>query len=268
MTPLLRIDRLAVDYRLDGAFTPVLSGIDLTVGSGERVAVIGESGSGKSTLALAVAGLLPRTARRTGAIGWPGLARPPRNGADIGFVFQDAGGTLDPVMSVGRQIAEIVATHAGLGHKAARDRTLALLAEVRLPDPATLYGAYPHQLSGGQRQRVGIAAAIAAGPALLIADEPTSALDTIVQARIMALIDRLVAARGMSLLLVTHDIAIAAGHCERIAVMRAGRFVEVGPAAEIVRSPASAYARSLLAATLTLPETRSSKRRAATGSEA
>ena len=174
---------------MPAATAAALDGISLDLGEGERLAVIGESGSGKSTLALAIAGLLPSTAHVSGQIEWPGLGRQPVSGRDIGFVFQDPGASLDPVMQVGAQIAEVVRAHLGFGRGAAHDKAVELIGRVQLPDPATLASAYPHQLSGGQRQRIAIAAAIAAGPKLLIADEPTSALDTIVQAEIVALID-------------------------------------------------------------------------------
>ncbi|MEQ1951594.1 ABC transporter ATP-binding protein [Mesorhizobium sp. CN2-181] len=227
-----------------------LRGIDLSLGAGERVAVIGESGSGKSSLALAVAGLLPREATGEGIIRWPGLAEPPRNGKDVGFVFQDPGGTLDPVMSVGAQVAEVAEVNLGLSRRRAVALAVELFERVRLP--GALLKSYPHQLSGGQRQRVGIAAAIAAGPALLIADEPTSALDTIVQAEIVRLIDRLVRETGMALLIVSHDIALAATVADRIVVLKDGAVVEAGETAEIVARPKADYTRALLAACLTL----------------
>jgi peptide/nickel transport system ATP-binding protein len=210
--------------------------------------VIGESGSGKSTLGLALAGLLPESAMAGGEIGWPGLGRTPRRGRDIGFVFQDAGASLNPVLTIGEQIAEVARRHFGLGWKSARDSAASLLDRVRIPNPAAALAAYPHQLSGGQRQRVAIAAAIAARPLLLIADEPTSALDTVVQADIVTLLETLVAEDGMTLVFITHDIALASGFADRIAVLRNARLVEIAPADEIVARPAAAYTRQLLAA--------------------
>jgi peptide/nickel transport system ATP-binding protein len=252
LTPLLEIAGLRVRYA--GAERDALRGIDLTFGAGERVAVIGESGSGKSTLALAVAGMLPRNALLEGSIRWPGLTHPPINGKDIGFVFQDAAASLNPVLTVGRQVAEVARVHLGLDRKAAVQRAAALFAQVRLPHPEVLLKAYPHQLSGGQRQRVGIAAAIAANPRLLIADEPTSALDTIVQAEIVRLIGSLVRETRMSLLIVTHDIALAATIADRIVVLKAGAIVEVGVTDTIVEKPDAAYTRSLLDACLTMAD--------------
>ncbi|RWO79501.1 MAG: ABC transporter ATP-binding protein [Mesorhizobium sp.] len=176
----------------------------------------------------------------------------PLSGRDIGFVFQDPSASLDPVMAVGEQIAEVAHTHLGLTWSQSYAKAKALLERVRLPDPDAALRAYPHQLSGGQKQRVAIAAAIAAGPKLLIADEATSALDTIVQAEIVALIRKLVAEDGMTLLFVSHDIALAAELAERIAVFRHGELVELGTTAQIVASPRHAYTRALLNAHLGL----------------
>ncbi|RWC91416.1 MAG: ABC transporter ATP-binding protein, partial [Mesorhizobium sp.] len=176
----------------------------------------------------------------------------PRLGRDIGFVFQDPSSSLDPVMPVGKQIAEVAQTHLGLTWPQAFARAKTLLERVRLPDPDAVLRAYPHQLSGGQKQRVAIAAAIAAGPTLLIADEATSALDTIVQAEIVSLIRRLVAEDGMTLLFISHDIALASELAERIAVFRHGELLELGTTAQIVNAPRHAYTRALLDAHLGL----------------
>ncbi|RWM76036.1 MAG: ABC transporter ATP-binding protein [Mesorhizobium sp.] len=297
--------------------------VSLDVAAGERFAIIGESGSGKSTLALAIAGLLPGSARVEGSIEWklPNLRSPhsfappsvlpdisptrgeigsfaansssatleigeggdegaispqvgemsgrteggatdrqpaslrdhtPLGGRDIGFVFQDPSASLDPVMAVGEQVAEVAHTHLGLTWSQSYAKAKTLLERVRLPDPDAALRAYPHQLSGGQKQRVAIAAAIAAGPKLLIADEATSALDTIVQAEIVALIRQLVAEDGMTLLFVSHDIALAAELAERIAVFRHGELVELGATAQIIASPRHAFTRALLDAHLGL----------------
>ena len=273
MTALASIHDLTVTYRRDGSEVAALRGISLDVVAGERLAIIGESGSGKSTLALAIAGLLPASARVEGHIDWflpptlgakappsvlpdispsrgeigsfavgpspatlviseggddgaisplegemsgrtegglvernpqKSLAKPsqsPLLGRDIGFVFQDPSASLDPVMTIGKQIAEVAHTHLGLSWSQAFAKAKTLLERVRLPDPDSALHAFPHQLSGGQKQRVAIAAAIAAGPKLLIADEATSALDTIVQAEIVALI-RAAGGRGW------HDAAV------------------------------------------------------------
>jgi len=242
--PLATLRGLSVSYA--GSLLPALAGVDLDIGAGERLAVIGESGSGKSTLALALAGLLPDDATVAGRIGWPGLRHPPRPGRDIGFVFQDAGASLNPVRRVGTQVAEAARAHLGLTRRAAHGHALNLFRRVRLPDPDTAARAFPHQLSGGQRQRVAIAAAIAAGPKLLIADEPTSALDTIVQAEVVALLDELVAEGGMTLVFITHDIALASGFADRVGVLDRGRLVEAGPIAAVLAAPRDAYTRMLL----------------------
>ncbi|TKB12825.1 MAG: ABC transporter ATP-binding protein [Mesorhizobium sp.] len=174
----------------------------------------------------------------------------PLLGRDIGFVFQDPASSLDPVMPVGKQVAEVVHTHLGLGWSQSLAQAKTLLERVHLPGSAL--GAYPHQLSGGQKQRVAIAAAIAAGPKLLIADEATSALDTVVQAEIVALIRQLVAEDGMTLLFISHDIALAATLAERIAVLRRGDLVELGETRQTIEAPRHAYTRALLDAHLGL----------------
>ncbi len=224
-----------------------LESVDLDIVAGERLAIIGESGSGKSTLALALAGLLPAAARVSGRLDWPAIGHAPFAGRDFGFVFQDAGASLNPVLSVGEQVAEVARAHLGIGWFEAYGVARDLLARVRIPDPDTVLDAYPHQLSGGQRQRVCIASAIAARPRLLIADEPTSALDMVVQAEIVALLDGLVLEYGMTLIFVTHDIALASGFADRIAVFRSGRLVESGLAAVLLSRPKNAYTASLLA---------------------
>ncbi|WP_240233148.1 ABC transporter ATP-binding protein [Devosia lacusdianchii] len=246
MTVLADITDLSVHF---GA-TAALDGVTLTINAGERLAIIGESGSGKSTLALALAGLLPASARQSGSINWP--QGKPTLGRDIGMVFQDPSSSLDPVLTIGEQVAEGAVAHLGSDWKAAHLRARDLLARVKLPDPDSLLRAHPHQLSGGQRQRVAIAAAIAANPKFLIADEATSALDTIVQAEIVALLTSLVDEAGMTLLFITHDIALASGLADRIAVFRQARLVERGPTADIILRPREPYTAALLGAHLDL----------------
>jgi len=242
-----RLSGLTVAYRAEGTSSTALEAVDLDIVAGERLAIIGESGSGKSTLALALAGLLPGDAHVTGRIAWPAYGHAPLPGRDYGFVFQDAGASLNPVLPVGEQIAEVAQRHLGIGWPEAYGRARDLLARVRMPQPEAALRAYPHQLSGGQRQRVGIASAIAAQPRLLIADEPTSALDMVVQAEIVALLGELVREDGMTLLFITHDIALASGFADRIAVFRNGRLVEAGPAIEVLSHPTDAYTASLIA---------------------
>ncbi|MGO7895911.1 ABC transporter ATP-binding protein [Rhizobium ruizarguesonis] len=224
-----------------------LDRVDLDIAAGERLAIIGESGSGKSTLARALAGLLPEGAKVQGELLWPALGHPPHPGRDFGFVFQDPGSSLNPVLTIGEQIAEGARRHLGLSWKRAYIRAEELLGRVRIPQPDKAMRAFPHQLSGGQRQRVAIAAAIAAKPALLIADEATSALDVVVQAEIVGLLDGLVREDGLTLLFITHDIALASGFVDRIAVFRNARLVEAGPVRSVLSAPKSDYTAALIA---------------------
>ncbi|MGO4116444.1 ABC transporter ATP-binding protein [Rhizobium ruizarguesonis] len=224
-----------------------LDRVDLDIAAGERLAIIGESGSGKSTLARALAGLLPEGAKVQGELLWPALGHPPHPGRDFGFVFQDPGSSLNPVLTIGEQIAEGARRHLGLSWKRAYIRAEELLGRVRIPQPDKAMRAFPHQLSGGQRQRVAIAAAIAAKPALLIADEATSALDMVVQAEIVGLLDGLVREDGLTLLFITHDIALASGFVDRIAVFRNARLVEAGPVRSVLSAPKSDYTAALIA---------------------
>jgi peptide/nickel transport system ATP-binding protein len=241
---LLRVEDLTVAHHGQRVLGP----LSMTLPAGGRLAVIGQSGSGKTTLAMAVAGLTPAGARLQGHVHWPGLPRRARAGADIGVVFQDASASLDPVMRVGQQVGEVIEAHTPHRGQIVRDRAIELLGQVGLPEPGIAYTLWPHQLSGGQRQRVALACALAANPALLIADEMTSALDTLTQARIVALVDRLVRERGMALLFITHDIALASRLSDDILVMHQGAAVELlaaGQPLSAARHPAS---RALLAA--------------------
>jgi peptide/nickel transport system ATP-binding protein len=244
---LASIRKLSVNYRADALESDALAEVDLDVFVGERLAMIGESGSGKTTLALALAGLLPENVRRTGSLAWPGRDHSPLPGRDIGYVFQDPAASLNPVLSVGEQIAEVARRHLNLGWREAYARAEALLARVRIPEPRAALRAYPHQLSGGQRQRVAIASAMAARPRLLIADEPSSALDMIVQAEIVTLLNELVQEDSMTLLFITHDIALASGFADRIAVFSKARLVEAGPTAQVLAHPKEAYTAGLIA---------------------
>lgn len=241
---LLSLRDLSVSYR--GSDRPAVDRVSLDVPKNSRLGVIGESGSGKSTLALAVAGILPGSALVSGEIAWPELARSPVKGRDVGLVFQDPSSSLDPVLKVGEQIAEVVRAHLGLSWSEAGRRAIELIDRMRLPDAARLSRAYPHELSGGQRQRIAIAAAIAAGPTLLIADEATSALDTVVQAEIVRELDELVREDGMTLIFISHDIALASQLVDRIAVFRDARLVEIGATEQVLRHPQSDYTRTLI----------------------
>jgi oligopeptide/dipeptide ABC transporter ATP-binding protein len=251
MEPALAVEGLEV--RFPG--TVAVDGISLAVHGGEILALIGESGSGKTATLLALAGLLPATARVAGTLRLNGRAvadreRPGLRGRTIGMVFQDPAGSLNPVLSVGSQLDEVVTVHQGLTGPATRRESAALLARVGIGDPGRRARAFPHQLSGGMKQRVAIAAALAARPAVLLADEPTTALDATVQAQIFELLVRLVDDAGLALLLVTHDLAVAAAVADRIAVIYAGRIVEQGRAASLVAEPAHPYTRALVATAL------------------
>lgn len=242
MSVLAHIENLSVCYGSDTA----LNNLDLDINAGEMLAIIGESGSGKSTLALTLAGLLPANAQVSGAIQWPNGE--PKPGRDIGFVFQDPASSFDPLMCVGAQLVETIRAHEKVDGKAAKSKAIRLLERVHIPEPDDSFLRYPHQFSGGQKQRIAIALAIAANPHVLIADEPTSALDTIVQKEIVALLRALVRADGMTLIFITHDIALASNLADRIAVFRHGELVESGPARAIIAIPQSDYTKALIAA--------------------
>ncbi len=251
---VLRIEQLTVSF---GEHIAV-RGLDLQVAAGEMLALVGESGCGKSTTALAVLRLLGPQARSRGRLWLQGrdlLALPESalssvRGREVGMIFQEPMTSLNPLQSIGQQVAEAVRLHERLPPAALRERVLALLAQVRLPEPAQRYDDYPHQLSGGQRQRVMIAIAVACRPRLLIADEPTTALDATIQAEILALIDGLRRELGMAVLLITHDLGLVAQWADRVAVMHAGLKLEEGPVAEVLARPSHAYTRGLLAASL------------------
>jgi peptide/nickel transport system ATP-binding protein len=252
-TPLLRITDLEVSYH----GTPVLHGIDLTVAEGERVALVGESGSGKSTTAAAVIDLLPAGGAVTrGRIEYRGddvtHADDKRmrrlRGRQVGLVPQDPMSNLNPATRVGRQIAETLVAHGLASGREAKERAVELMGEAGIPDAHKRSKQYPHEFSGGMRQRVLIAIALACEPDLLVADEPTSALDVTVQRRILDHLETLRSRRGTSMLLVTHDLGLAADRADRVVVMQHGRIVEDGPAHELLRDPQHEYTRRLVAA--------------------
>ncbi|WP_243075990.1 ABC transporter ATP-binding protein [Microbacterium sp. SS28] len=227
--------------------------VSFTLAPGERLGVIGESGSGKSVTSLAALGLLPDALSASGSIrldgheivGRPDAALRPLRGPVAQIVFQEPLTALDPLMRVGRQIAEPLTRHRGLRGSALRAGVAAALADVALPDER-IARAFPYELSGGQRQRVAIAIALAARPRLLIADEPTTALDVTVQDGVLSLLERLVAERDMGLLFISHDLAVVARMVERIIVMQDGVVVEEGPVMQIVREPRHPYTRTLV----------------------
>ncbi|WOF24020.1 ABC transporter ATP-binding protein [Microbacterium betulae] len=228
--------------------------VTFALSAGDRLGVIGESGSGKSVTSLAVMGLLADSLTASGSvllegtqvIGAPDRALRPLRGRIAGIVFQEPRTALDPLMRVGRQIAEPMRRHLGLRGQALKDAVRGSLAEVALSEPR-IARAFPHELSGGQRQRVAIAVALAARPELLVADEPTTALDVTVQDEILTLLDRVVAERGMGLLFVSHDLAVVARMTDRVVVMQRGRAVEQGAVERIVSAPEHPYTASLVA---------------------
>ncbi|WP_420035806.1 ATP-binding cassette domain-containing protein [Streptomyces sp. cg28] len=232
----------------------LVSGLDLDVARGERLGLIGESGSGKSLTTLAVLGLLPAGMTVTGSVQLDGtqiVGAPEKTlvgvrGRSAAVVFQEPLTALDPLMRVGRQIAEPLRRRRQLKGAALKAAVLELLEQVRLPDPGRIARAFPHEISGGQRQRVALATALACDPALLIADEPTTALDVTVQAEMLALIEELVRARGMAVLFVSHDLAVVSAVTDRVLVMKDGRAVETGAVADVVRAPREAYTKALV----------------------
>ena len=248
----------------DGSGTALVSDLSFSVGRGERVGLIGESGSGKSMTALAILGLLPDGLTGTGTmqlrdsderatemVGTREAARVEARGRDVAVVFQEPLTALDPLMRLGHQLAEPLVRRARAQGKRLRGPGLraavrAALDEVSLPEPDRIARAYPHEISGGQRQRVAIAMALACEPVLLIADEPTTALDVTIQADILALLDGLVATRGMSLLFISHDLAVVASICERVVVLRDGVAIEHASVADLVTAPAHPYTRDLV----------------------
>ncbi len=263
MAPLLEVRDLWI--RFGGS--EAVRDVSLRVDEGEVLGLVGESGSGKSVTSLAILGLLGPAARVTGEIRWHGapgaaavdlLRQPPEamrrlRGKEIAMIFQEPMTALNPVMTIGRQVAECAMAHAhGWSGREAKRRAIAALESVAIPEAASRYDDYPHQFSGGQRQRILIAMALINQPRLLIADEPTTALDVTVQAQILAQLAELQRERGLAMLFISHDLAVVGQVAERVAVMRAGQVLETGPAAELLTRPVHAYTRSLLAAVPTL----------------
>jgi oligopeptide/dipeptide ABC transporter ATP-binding protein len=253
--PLLRVRDLHVEVRTPGGRLEILRGVDLDVDRGETLAVVGESGSGKSFTALTVAGLLPGGATVTQGelqlegrdlLGLRESQRRAVRGAEIGMVYQDPMTSLNPVMRIGRQVAEVLTAH-GWSRSEARSRTLQVLEEVGLPSPERLVRLYPHQLSGGMRQRVLIACAIAPRPKVLIADEPTTALDVTIQQQILELVASLRDEYGLGVVWITHDLGVVARIADRVAVMYAGRVVENGAMRPVYAAPQHPYTAGLLA---------------------
>ena len=256
VVPALVVEGLDVELRRPSGAVPVLEDLSFAVEAGQTLALVGESGCGKSMAALAVMGLLPDGLRATaGSIRLAGqeiASAPPRvlqslRGRAMSMIFQEPMTALNPVFTVGEQIAEILRRHEGLGRRAALDAAVGLLRGVGIPGPEQRVAAYPHQLSGGMRQRVMIAMALACRPALLIADEPTTALDVTVQAQVFALLQAMQRQTGTAIVLITHDMTAVAEMADTVAVLYAGRCVEQGRTADVLNRPAHPYTEGLIA---------------------
>ena len=261
MPPVLAVENLTVSLKGSHDAVAVLENLSFSVEAGETLALVGESGCGKSITALAIMGLLPNGFRReTGRILLGGedvsAAAPARlralRGSSMSMIFQEPMTALNPLYTIGDQIAEALRLHQNFGRQAALARAVALLEAVQIPEAGRRLAAYPHELSGGMRQRVMIAMALACRPALLIADEPTTALDVTVQAQVFDLLQALQAEMRMAIVLITHDLGAVADIANRVAVLYAGRCVERGKTAAILRTPQHHYTRGLMASVPTL----------------
>ena len=256
MTAALEVAGLTLDFRQEGRNLRVLDGVSFRVDPGRTLAIVGESGCGKSVSALAIMGLLPTTARVSGAIrlagrditALPAEDRRRLRGGEMAMIFQEPMTSLNPAFTAGEQVAEALRLHQSLDTSAAFAEAVRMLDRVRIPDAARRARQYPHQLSGGMRQRVMIAMALACRPKLLIADEPTTALDVTVQAQILALLDEMKRETGTAVILVTHDLGVVADHADEVAVMYAGRIAEQAPAATLFARPEHPYTAGLLGA--------------------
>ncbi len=254
--PILSVDGLGVEFGVEGEWVMASEDVRFAINPGEVLAVVGESGSGKSVSAMSILGLLPRNARVTGSaklrgrelIGVSEATLRSVRGKDIALIFQEPMTALNPVLTVGFQVNEVLLSHFDLSPQMARTRVIELMKLVDLPDPEKRYDLYPHQLSGGQRQRIMIAMALACDPVLLIADEPTTALDVTVQAEILDLLRDLHQRLDSAILLITHDMGVVADLADRVVVMRDGRIVETGDAEELFAYPQNPYTQHLLAA--------------------
>ncbi|WP_224701828.1 ABC transporter ATP-binding protein [Devosia aquimaris] len=263
MAPMLSVKNLRVSFPTHRGRVEVVKGISFDLGR-ERLGIVGESGSGKSMTGRAILKLIRKpglvTADRLEFDGIDLRSQSDRQmrairGARISMVMQDPKFSLNPVMTIGEQIAEAVVTHEKLGRSAVQERMLSMLEAVRINDPKRVAGLYPHEVSGGMGQRIMIAMMLIPGPELLIADEPTSALDVSVQAQVLDIIDNLVMAKGMGLILISHDLNLVSRYCDRILVMNAGTVVEECAAGQLEQAQ-HPYTRGLLAAMPVINETR------------
>jgi peptide/nickel transport system ATP-binding protein len=256
-TPVLEVEDLGVTFTRRGeASTRAVDGVSFTVAPGETIGLVGESGCGKSVTSLAVMGLLPRRGVDvSGSVRLDGrelLGASDRElrklrGVDMAMVFQDPLSSLNPTVTIGTQVTEVLYEHRHMGRKAAVAEATDLLDRVGIPDPVRRLGEYPHQLSGGMRQRALIAMALACSPRLLIADEPTTALDVTIQAQILELLRELVQGSGTALVMITHDLGVVAGLCDRVHVMYAGKIIETADRHDLFARPRQPYTGGLLA---------------------
>ena len=253
--PVLSIRDLTVEFPNRRGTLTALDSVSFDIARGEVLGVVGESGAGKSMTGAAIIGLLPGRGRIAGGTitlegeRIEGLSEDEMRrvrGHRIGTIFQDPLTSLNPLYTVGEQIVETITTHLDVGDREARDRAVALLEEVGIPAASSRLDAYPHEFSGGMRQRVVIALALCAEPELVIADEPTTALDVSVQAQIIGVIKRLCAERGVGVMLITHDMGVIAETADRVAVMYAGRIVEIGPIEDTIKRPLHPYTEGLM----------------------
>jgi len=272
--PLLSVEDLRVQFWTGGGTVYAVNGISFEIAPGETLGIVGESGCGKSVTALSVLGLLPRAGRVKG-----GTARfddrdllqlkdrelRKLRGKEIGMIFQDPMTSLNPVLTIGRQLREPLEEHFGMSRKQATARAAELVERVGIPSPKARLSDYPHQFSGGMRQRAMIAMALACKPKLMIADEPTTALDVTIQAQILALLRELVTEENTALILITHDLGVVAGMCERVNVMYAGMFMETGSAEQLFEQPRHPYTLGLLQSVPRLDAARRTKLQAIEG---
>ena len=255
---VLEVHDLRSEFRIDGVWREAVAGVSFTLAPREILALVGESGCGKSVTAMSVMGLIRPPVGRVASgevllegrsiAGLPEAALEKLRGARMAMIFQEPMTALNPVMTVGDQVAEALVIHEGLSRAAALDRARLLFEEVKIPSAATRLRDYPHQFSGGMRQRVMIAIALACEPAVLLADEPTTALDVTIQAQVLGLLADAQATRGMAMLFITHNLGVVAQIADRVAVMYAGQVVEEGRVTDIFAHPAHPYTRALFAA--------------------
>ena len=254
MTPVLAVENYRLEYASGGKLLRALDDVSLAIGPGEVLGLVGESGSGKTSLAAAIMRLLPANAREGGGAirlkgedlrGFRGRWLRAVRGKRIAMVFQDPATALNPTLTLGRQVSEVLETHRGLSPKEARAEAIAMLGHVEISDPEALFSRYPHEASGGEKQRVVIATAFACHPDLVLLDEPTTALDVLTGARILDLFRRLRAEIGMAGLYISHDLALVSQIADRVAVIRSGRILEEQPAVSVFRAPKHPYTRLL-----------------------